>query len=193
MTVLRKAGPALAPPLAFALALGLAGCGSNGKPSAPAPKATPAITAADTDFVLHMLPHHQRAIAVGALAAARGADPRVRDFGRRIVAEQAPEEERLASWVAALHLRPGPGDAMHADGYIDDAALARLRAEPAVAFDRDVLLASAASEAGAARMAGDELAGGGYAPARALATSIAAAPTGEIPQLRELAARLPAA
>ena len=93
-----------------------------------------------------MLPHHQRAIAVGAVAAQQGSDPRVRAFGQRIVAEQTPEEQRLAEWVSTLHLSQQPSDAMAADGYIDDAALTRLQTEVGTVFDRDVLLLSARSE-----------------------------------------------
>lgn len=163
----------------FALVL-LAACGGS----------TPTSSPADAAFVRHMLPHHQRAIEVGALAASKGSDPRVRAFGRRIVAEQTPEVQRLAGDVDALHLTRQPTDAAGADGYIDDAALARLRTESGRAFDRDVLLLSARSETGAAAMARAELAAGTYPPARTLASSIAGAPEGEIPELRALAAAL---
>jgi uncharacterized protein (DUF305 family) len=138
-----------------------------------------------------MLPHHRRALEVAAVLAERGVDPRARAFGQRILAEQTPEEQRLATWVGALGLTPGPSDVTMADGYVDDAALARLRTEPATAVDRDALLLSARSEEGAAAMSRAELAAGVYPPARELATSISTAPTGEIPELRALAAALP--
>ena len=137
-----------------------------------------------------MLPHHRRALEVGALMATQGSDPRVRDFGRRIVSEQTPERQRLESWVTPLGITPSPEDAAMATGLIDDAALARLRGESGAAFDRDSLLASADSESGAAMMSGTELASGGYAPARELATAISTAPAGEIPALRGLAAQV---
>lgn len=164
----------------------LAGC--SGSPAAD--PAADGGTAADAAFVRHMLPHHQRALEVGRLALERGSDPRVRAFGQRILDEQTPEEAALAGWVTTLGLTPQPGDAAMADGYVDDAALERLRTEDPAAFDRDVLLASADSETGAAAMAAAELAGGTYEPARALATSIATAPTGEVVELRDLAADL---
>jgi len=131
------------------LVLLLSGCGGASTPSAPT------VTAADAAFVRHMLPHHQRAIAVGALAAQQGSDPRVRAFGQRIVAEQTPEEQRLAESVATLHLSQQPSDAIAADGYIDDAALTRLQTEVGTVFDRDVILLSARSEIGAASMGPD--------------------------------------
>ncbi|WP_460866266.1 DUF305 domain-containing protein [Rhodococcus aerolatus] len=169
-------------------AVALAGCSSGG--DAPASSA-PTSTAADAAFVRHMLPHHERALEVGRLALERGSDPRVRAFGQRILDEQTPERDALAGWVTTLGLTPEPGDAAMADGYVDDAALARLRTEAQPAFDRDMLLASADSETGAAAMAARELDAGTYGPARALATNIATAPQGEIPQLRDLAAQLP--
>lgn len=166
----------------------LAGCSSGGSSTAQ-----PAPTSNDVDgaFVLHMLPHHQRALAVGRLALERGSDPRVRAFGQRILDEQTPEAQALAGWVSTLGLTPSPTDAATATGYVDDAALARLRTEAPPVFDRDVLLASADSEAGAATMARAELSGGAYPPALELARNISTAPQGEIPQLRDLAAQLP--
>ena len=173
----------------------LAACGTSGSPSGAGPTqsstATPgAATPVDSSFVLHMLPHHERALQVGALMAAQGSDQRVREFGQRIVAEQTPERDRLQSWVTALHLTPSPGDAAMASGYVDDVTLARLRGEAGTAFDRDALVSSANSETGAAQMSAIELRGGTYAPARNLATAISTAPAGEIPQLRGLAAQL---
>lgn len=176
----------LLPPLILG-ALALNACGSPASNANATPKTTPA----DAAFVRHMLPHHQRALRVGALAATKGSDPRVRAFGQRIMTEQTPEEQRLAGWVTTLHVSRQPGDAMMADGYITDAELGRLQAESGPTFDRDFLLLSARSESGAAAMAQVELAGGTYPPARTLASSIAGAPHSEIPELQALAAGLP--
>ena len=178
--------------VAVLAAVALAGCGASTPGPAPAPSAAaPAANAADAAFVLPMRVHHQRALQVGALLAQRGSDPRARAFGERIVAEQTPEEAHLAEWVGTLGLTPTAGDASMALGFIDDAALTRLATEPPGAVDRDALLLSARSEAGAAQMSQAELASGIYPPARALAASIATAPTGEIPALQQLAAALP--
>ncbi len=182
-------------PLVILGAVMLGACGGSSsatKPAAPASTARAGAVPADATFVRHMLPHHLRALQVGELAAQKGSDPRVRAFGRRIIAEQTPEEQRLARWVATLHVNRAPGDAMMADGYISDATLARLRTESGPTFDHAFLVLSARSETGAATMAQQELAGGTYGPARTLAASIAGAPHSEIPQLRALAASLPA-
>ena len=183
----------LAPVLGVAAACGTSPAPPASAPSTaapPTPATAPGTTATDAAFVLHMLPHHERALQVGTLMANQGADPRVRAFGRQILAEQTPERDRLATWVTTLGLSPSPTDAAMADGYIDDAAFARLQGESGTTFDRDALLSSASSETGAAQMSAQELQGGTYAPARELAQGISTAPSGEIPALRGLAAQL---
>jgi uncharacterized protein (DUF305 family) len=139
-----------------------------------------------------MLPHHERALELGTAARDRGTDPRVRAFGVRILAEQTPERANLAQWATTLGVVVQPSsDHQDAAGYATDDTYRRLLAEPARAFDRDVLLLSASSEQGAVAMSQTELAGGSYRPARELATSIVGAQSGEIPELRRLAADLP--
>jgi uncharacterized protein (DUF305 family) len=161
---------------------------STSRPSTVAPSAT----AADADFVRHMLVHHGRALELGQAARDRGTDARVRAFGTRILTEQTPERGHLQEWVTALGIAPMPEtDHQGAAGYVTDDAYRRLLAEPAPAFDRDALLLSASSEQGAVEMSRTELAAGTYAPARELATSIVGAQDGEIPELRRLAADLP--
>ncbi len=160
----------------------LGGCGSG--------DTEPTHNAADGIFIARMSMHHERAIEVGQLAADKGSDSRVRDFGRLIVSQQTPELKLLREWSRDVPL-PANADMKSPDGYIDDAALARLQSETGVVFDRDMLLSSASSETGAASMSQQQLTSGIYAPARKLATSIATAPTTQIPKLRELAAALP--
>ncbi|MCX6471281.1 MAG: DUF305 domain-containing protein [Corynebacteriales bacterium] len=161
----------------------MAACGSD-----PGPAATH--NATDDAFVTAMARHHQRAIEVGQLAADRGTDPRVVDYGKLIVSQQTPELQKLNGWSGHWALPSAAAGEAMPDGYITDATLAGLRAQSGVAFDRAVLLASADSETGAAAMAQRELAAGVYDPARELATSIATAPTTQIPKLRALAAQL---
>ncbi|MEH3155475.1 MAG: DUF305 domain-containing protein [Gordonia paraffinivorans] len=167
--------------LAVVGAVTVAACGSD---------PGPAHNATDDAFVVAMAKHHQRAIEVGQLAADRGRDPRVVDYGRLIVSQQTPELQKLDRWTSQFSLSPADAGAAMPDGYITDATLAGLRAMSGVAFDRAFLLDSADSETGAAAMAQRELASGVYAPARELATSISTAPTTQIPRLRALASQL---
>ena len=167
---------------ALAVAGMLAACGAD--------DTAPKHNDADIAFVAMMAAHHQRAIEVGQLAADKGSDQRVRDFGTLIVSQQTPELTSLRGWSKDFPVPPN-FDMRMPDGFIDDAVLARLRSETGTTFDRDFLLSSASSETGAATMSQRELASGVYDPARKLATSIATAPTTQIPKLRELAAQLP--
>jgi uncharacterized protein (DUF305 family) len=162
----------------------VAACGGDPGPAAPTHNAT------DDAFVVAMARHHQRAIEVGQLAADRGSDPRVADYGRLIVSQQTPELQKLDGWKGQWSLPSAGAGAAMPDGYITDATLAGLRAMSGVAFDRAVLLDSANSETGAAAMAERELASGVYGPARELARSISTAPTTQIPKLRALAEQL---
>lgn len=169
--------------LAVIGAVMVAACGSD-----PGPTVTH--NATDDAFVVAMAKHHQRAIEVGQLAADRGSDPRVVDYGRLIVSQQTPELQKLDGWKGQWSLPLAEAGGAMPDGYITDATLAGLRSMSGVAFDRAFLLDSADSETGAAAMAQRELASGEYAPARELATSISTAPTTQIPKLRALAAQL---
>lgn len=167
--------------------LALTACSSSSAPKA----AQPTVSSADRAFVRDMLVHHERALQIGQLAASRGSDPRVRAFGQRILREQTPERERLQGWVMTLKVRSDPAqDTRMASGYVTDAQYASLQRLHGNQFDRQVLLLSASSETGAVQMAQEELSGGRYSPARALATSIAGARQTEIPELRKLAAAL---
>jgi uncharacterized protein (DUF305 family) len=146
---------------------------------------------ADSMFIRDMMVHHGRALQLGQLASTRGADPRVRSFGSRIVREQTPEYQHLQSWVTTLGLTVNPtADSAMASGYVSDTSWAALMKLSGPAFDKQVLLLSAASETGAVTMAEAELAGGTYKPALALATSIEGAKGTEIPELRKLAQKV---
>lgn len=169
--------------LAVVGAVTVAACGSDSSPA-------PTHNAIDDAFVVAMARHHQRAIEVGQLAADRGSDPRVVDYGRLIVAQQTPELQKLDGWKNQWSLPSADAGAAMPDGYITDATLAGLRTMTGVAFDRAFLLDSADSETGAAAMAQRELASGVFGPARELATSISTAPTTQIPKLRALSAQL---
>ncbi|MBE7161267.1 MAG: DUF305 domain-containing protein [Williamsia herbipolensis] len=164
-------------------AVTVAACGSGTNPGSTH-------NATDDAFVVAMARHHQRAIEVGQLAADRGSDPRVIDYGRLIVSQQTPELQKLDGWTSEWSLPSADASGTMPDGYITDATLAGLHAMSGTAFDRAFLLDSANSETGAAAMARRELASGVYGPARELATSISTAPTTQIPKLRALAAQL---
>ncbi|GAC1445423.1 MAG: hypothetical protein NVS3B26_24360 [Mycobacteriales bacterium] len=152
---------------------------------------TPSRCTTDAAFLSRMLPHHAAALAAGKLAAERGSDPRVRAFGRRVLAEQTPEVTRMHVIAARerlpLDTAAGSAEAMQEISATELAGLARMQGAD---FDRTFLTLSIRSEEGAAQMARTELAGGRIRAALQLATSIASAPDGEILELRALLAAL---
>lgn len=167
----------------------LAGCASSHASSA----ARAAIDTADVTFLQEMIPHHARAIEVAGLAASRAGDPRVSDFGTRIVREQSPELARMKAEVtrtkAAVDLTDGSAMAEHR---ITDTQLTSLRGLRGAAFDRVFVQLNITSEQGAVAMARAELGAGHDLKALAIARGIAGAP-GEIQQLQTLLALLPGA
>lgn len=124
-----------------------------------------------------------------SVMAEQGSDSRVRDFGRRILAEQTPEKDRLQGWVTTLGLSPSPGDAQMAPGYVDDAAFARLRSRAPRSTAMPSWPPRTASPARPPCRRRSSRAAP-TPPARELASAISTAPTGEIPELRGLAAQL---
>ncbi len=162
----------------LAATLALSGCAAS---------ATTSTNSADRTFLQDMVSHHRRAIEVGRLAVTHGVDPRVVAFGRRIVAEQTPELNRMVAEAKArrVHLDAAAGATM-ARNRITDTQVQTLRALPGPEFDHRFLALSASSEQGAAAMARTEIAHGENSAARTLAKAIAGAPHSEIPQLQAL-------
>ncbi|MCD0484186.1 DUF305 domain-containing protein [Streptacidiphilus sp. ASG 303] len=183
------------------------GAPSPAAPSAPA-SATGAHNAADTVFAQQMIPHHRQALAMAGLAAARASSPQVKQLAAAIEKAQGPEIATMTGWLAAWgeqvpdamagmgsmpgtdhSAMPGTEDTAGMPGMADDADMARLGTLTGRAFDTAFLRMMIAHHAGAVRMAGDEQAGGAYAPARRLAASVATSQTAEITRMKQLLAR----
>lgn len=110
--------------LAFAGALGIAGCGGDDSAEAPADTLAAAATSSDTAttlleptgstvpdadfneadvaFAQGMIPHHRQAVEMAdiALEPAVGASDDVVDLAGRIQAAQEPEIETMTAWLA---------------------------------------------------------------------------------------------
>ncbi|MFI1990996.1 HAD-IC family P-type ATPase [Actinoplanes sp. NPDC020271] len=113
----------LAGAAACAVAL-LSACGDTTADSPGAHDAGPAATAASTAafndadlaFVQQMIPHHQSAITMAAMATGHAGDPRVTQLATAIKSAQQPEIDTMNRWLAAWG-KPMPsasagGDAM---------------------------------------------------------------------------------
>ncbi|CAB4966823.1 unannotated protein [freshwater metagenome] len=194
-----------------ATGLAVAGCGSSGtdKSTAASSTATSAASAAsavDRAFVAQMVPHHEMAIEMGALAPQRGERTKIKELGNAIAAGQAPEVKqlqqaarRLGVQVASMstaekasgmdHSQHG-GDSMATAAMtlglsMDDMAMsmnmdALTKADP---FDRAFIDEMIPHHQGAIRMARAELAKGKDPGLRKIATAIVATQTKEIQQM----------
>ncbi|MGE4426379.1 MAG: DUF305 domain-containing protein [Solirubrobacteraceae bacterium] len=78
-------------------ALAATGCGSDDQTSTTAKTSSTTASAAEVDkaFVAQMVPHHEMAIEMAALAPQRGGRTEIRELGNAIAASQAPEVKQL--------------------------------------------------------------------------------------------------
>ncbi|MFI7892748.1 DUF305 domain-containing protein [Streptomyces sp. CACIS-1.16CA] len=182
-----------------ALALGgAAGC-STAADSAPrtpqeqesSPTRTPtpasASTATDVGWVQLMTPMNQQAVKLLTLAAARAAEPRVRDFAVRLRTGQKAELDRLRALLTRMGL---PGTDVHAGhdmpGMVTVRDLEAARAAEGPAFDRLVLVQIRDHLRQSAQVSRSEITSGGRADARELAAALVTAREASLAELERL-------
>ncbi|MCC8479737.1 DUF305 domain-containing protein [Streptomyces globisporus] len=169
-----------------ALALGgAAGC--SPPPGAPPPTPTATSTATDVGWVQLMTPMNQQAVKLLTLAAARAAEPRVRDFAVRLRTGQEAELDRLRSLLTRMGL---PGTDVHAGhdmpGMVTVRDLEAARAAEGPAFDRLVLVQIRDHLRQSAQVSRSEITSGGRADARELAAALVTAREASLAELERL-------
>ena len=89
--------------------------------------------AADVAFAQNMIPHHQQAVDMSAMAPTHTANPDVIVIAKHISLDQQAEievlQELLAQWgepAASEHTGHGGRDGMAIDGMVDTATITRL-------------------------------------------------------------------
>ncbi|WP_219414528.1 DUF305 domain-containing protein [Pseudonocardia nigra] len=152
------------------------------------PDAAP--TEADIRFLQRMIPHHQQALDMAALAPGRVADPAVAAIADRIRAAQGPEIAVMQSLLAehghAGHSGHGGHDHADMPGMATEAQLAELAAASGPAFDRLFLTLMIAHHEGALTMVEELLTGGRDIRVGELAQGIAVTQATEIERMRAL-------
>jgi uncharacterized protein (DUF305 family) len=190
-------------------ALVLAACGSDHDehgstsedtaPSASASADADQRNAADVDFAQQMIPHHQQAVEMAALAADRAGSQEVRTLAGRIREAQGPEIETLTGWLEAWG-EEVPGEGMdhsghtggdmdagsEGDGMMSQDEMEELENASGAAFDAAFLEMMIEHHQGAIAMAETERAEGSYQPALDMAQDIVASQGAEIDEMNAL-------
>jgi len=107
----------------------------------------------DIMFAQMMIPHHQQAIDMSALAESRALSPEVKALASKISAEQGPEIEQMRAWLKAANAPTEMGHQMSMDGMLSDAELERLTNASGAEFDELFILGMIAHHEGAIEMA----------------------------------------
>jgi uncharacterized protein (DUF305 family) len=136
-------------------------------------------------FAQMMIPHHQQAIDMSALAEARALSPAVKALASKISSEQGPEIEQMRSWLKAANAPTEMGHQMSMDGMLSEAELERLTNASGAEFDELFILGMIAHHEGAIEMA-QMVVDSKNLEARELGTIIVKIQTLEIAELKAL-------
>ncbi|MFD7552830.1 DUF305 domain-containing protein [Streptomyces sp. NPDC059578] len=183
------------------------GSGGSGAPSAsasPVPSgANPAPGAfndADVMFAQMMIPHHEQALEMSALADGRAEDPEVKALTEEISRAQDPEIQKMRSWLKAWGKPESAGDGADHGGHsggsgemsgmMTDEDMAALKDAKGTAFDRKFAQLMIDHHNGAIEMAEDEQKNGRNATAKELADDVVKAQSTEVDQLNKILDRL---
>lgn len=192
--------------LTAGVVLALAGCGAPvpegppvvvpGAPGEPAQVLSGAeaaerrspvpVSPADVEFVERMVPHHEQALRMAALAPTRAGDPGVRAMAERIAGVQGPEIAVLESWLARQEGHGSHGEHTGMPGMATPAQLDELAAATGPAFDRLFVARMIAHHEGALAMAAQVRAAGTDLFVAGFADDVVATQSADIDRLRGL-------
>ena len=143
----------------------------------------------DVMFTRMMVPHHQQALEMAALAQGRAESSAVKDLAAQIQAAQQPEIDAmnawLTSWAVVTDEMAGVHHSMSGGGMTED-DMTSLAAKSGAAFDRAFLAMMVKHHDSAIDMAKDELAKGQSPHALALAASIQVTQQAEVTYMKSL-------
>jgi uncharacterized protein (DUF305 family) len=196
-SVTRRVAAALA---ALAVALFVSSC------SSPAPDGhtdhqhsdEPVITgqpagynADDVAFATNMIPHHQQAVELSAMAPDRSTNAQLVALAQQISAAQQPEVNVMKVFLVQWNENPetNSGHAAHGNtmqGMVDAATMTKLRSLNGQEFDKLWLETMIGHHRGAIEMAKAEIANGDNVDAKALANNIVITQEAEIGQMKQM-------
>lgn len=148
------------------------------------------VSPADVEFARSMVPHHQQAIELAALAPGRAADQRVLGLAARVAAVQGPEIDVLEAFLARQEDTHPHGPDHPMPGMATPAQLGELAAATGPAFDRLFLQLMTVHHEGALEMASVVRGAGTDIVIAELAQDIVVTQTAEIDRMRGLLAEV---
>jgi uncharacterized protein (DUF305 family) len=177
-----------------ALAVVVSGCADDGSTAQPTGEPM-TFNKADVDFVQMMIPHHQQAVMMSAMAEQAASNPWVVDLAAEIEAAQQPEIDLMRSWLdeweveeadAAGHMAMGHGaDGSGMPGMMTAEALDALSDADGSRFDVMFLTMMIEHHEGAVEMAETVIEDGMDPRVEDLAEDIIDAQTREITAMQE--------
>lgn len=163
----------------------LVGCSTGNHDDMPMPSASGAFSSTDLMFAEMMIPHHEQALEMSALALSNSTNPDVLELAEEIQSAQEPEIAQMRSWGAT-----GESHAGHQmDGMLSDAEVAALASATGAEFDRLFLEGMIKHHEGAIDMAQMVLASEND-EVRALGEQIVETQQAEIARMQELLGQL---
>jgi len=186
--------------VACAAALFLSSCSSaktdgnsdHPKSDEPVITAQPAgYNADDVAFATNMIPHHQQAVDLSALAPERSTNADLVALAQRISAAQQPEIDVMKVFLVQWKENPdtNSGHAGHGNtmaGMVDATTMTKLQSLNGAEFDKLWLESMISHHQGAVEMAKAEIANGDNVDAKALAKNIVTTQEAEIGQMKQM-------
>jgi uncharacterized protein (DUF305 family) len=150
---------------------------------------------ADVMFAQMMIPHHQEAVEMAAMADGRAASAQVKDLAGKIEAAQQPEIDTMTGWLTAWGKAPMPDMSGGMDhgampGAMSESDMAALHDAKGAAFDKQFLTLMVKHHEGAIEMAQEQVDKGSNPEAKALAAKIVTDQQAEIATMKQILAGL---
>jgi uncharacterized protein (DUF305 family) len=185
---------------AAATALLVSSCSSPASdgPTEPKTSDAPVITGQpagynsdDVAFATNMIPHHQQAVDLAALAPDRSSNDELVALANQISAAQQPEINVMKVFLVQWNENPdtNSGHAGHGStmqGMVDEATMTKLKSLNGAEFDKLWLESMISHHQGAIEMAKAEIANGDNVDAKTLAQNIVTTQEAEIGQMKQL-------
>lgn len=159
----------------------------------------PGFNADDYAFATNMIPHHEQAIELAAMAPDHSTDAELIALAAKISAEQEPEIRALRVFLVQWDENPDDktsqgddggdgGDGGHGTmaGMVDDATMAKLQSLNGAEFDRLWLQSMISHHQGAIEMAKAEVANGQNEDIKRMAQTMIDAQQAEITQMNQM-------